>query len=640
MAESPIAAVFFDLGDTLGSAVFEGQPPRLAGFDIFPFVRDTLASLKARVVKLGVISNTGNDTGPVVNGILAADLAPGGRLADLDRALLVYSGDEGVTKASPEIFHRAAKRAGLEATPARCLFVGESAPEREVAIAAGWRVCPHPALVTEVLDGQALQYVRLTVAPARLAQPWRDELRKRSFVPMHIAGPGGGIVYGLTSRRVVGELGAMGFDTDLLGAPDLPRTTDLYLLRDDIAARSGFLSPQGAAARTFAMAGDGPLILKYLADGGVIAALPGHLSPDDLHFDGAKHGHTVRLAPDSLLWAQPQLPTAPAAFVDTAGQMTPALRDRLTAITAAELLETVERYSGPRPLSGTDGGGVVSRHVSHADNARAVQQLAADLDAAGQGRLAVRRHAFSFGGGTLHNVEAELTGASNELVLVTAHLDSTAAADAPYNPAADSAPGADDDASGVAAVLAVARRFAAVATDITPARTVRFVLFNAEEQGLIGSQAYARRSKARGESIAAVWQMDMIGYNREPPLSWEIHAGFEPSPVVEGRSRRLAELLRDVAADVSPTLAPGQVYHSGTPGGDPAAGRSDHASFQAQGYPACVASEDFFAGPGADAPEEEENPNYHKPEDTFIDPEYAAHIARAVAVAAWLSLES
>jgi extracellular elastinolytic metalloproteinase len=192
----------------------------------------------------------------------------------------------------------------------------------------------------------------------------------------------------------------------------------------------------------------------------------------------------------------------------------------------------------------------------------------------------------------------------------------------------------------VAAVLAMARGFAAASAAAAPAptRTVRFVLFNAEEQGLIGSQAYARRTKSRGEAVAAVWQMDMIGYNKVLPRSWEAHAGFEPSPAVEARSRRLAELLRDTALRVSPELPEVQVYHSATaPDGDPASGRSDHAAFQAQGYPAIVVSEDFFVGPGPDAPAPQENPNYHRPGDTFVAEDYAAAIARAIAAAAWVS---
>jgi hypothetical protein len=68
---------------------------------------------------------------------------------------------------------------------------------------------------------------------------------------------------------------------------------------------------------------------------------------------------------------------------------------------------------------------------------------------------------------------------------------------------------------------------------------------------------------------------------------------------------------------------------------DPADERSDHASFQARGYPASLASEDFFAGPGLDASEPEGNPNYHKREDTFVDAVYTADIARSLGAAAW-----
>jgi bacterial leucyl aminopeptidase len=163
-----ITAVFFDLGDTLGTATVGGQPPRLTGFDVFPFVPGVLADLKARGLKLGVISNTGGEKAPAVNAVLA----PTGLLARLDNALLVFSGDEGVTKASPEIFKRAAARAGVPA--AQCLFVGEDAAERMVAMSAGWAVCPHPLLVGEVLDGQSVRYVRLTVPAAHAAAPCRN----------------------------------------------------------------------------------------------------------------------------------------------------------------------------------------------------------------------------------------------------------------------------------------------------------------------------------------------------------------------------------------------------------------------------------------------------------------------------------
>jgi leucyl aminopeptidase len=73
--------------------------------------------------------------------------------------------------------------------------------------------------------------------------------------------------------------------------------------------------------------------------------------------------------------------------------------------------------------------------------------------------------------------------------------------------------------------------------------------------------------------------------------------------------------------------------------GDPAAGRSDHYSFQVVGYPACVSTEDIF--PGINRPgTSDANPNYHRVTDTDIDTEYAADIARAIAAAAWATANS
>ncbi|MER8929197.1 M20/M25/M40 family metallo-hydrolase [Mesorhizobium sp. M0859] len=643
MPESRITAVFFDLGDTLGSPVIGGSPPRLTSFDVFPYARTVISDLKAQGLKLGVISNTGEEKGPAINAVLA----PTGLLDDFAPGLIVYSGDEAplkdgtpVTKSIPEIFKRAAKRAGLGRSPDRCLFVGEDANEREVAACAGWRVCPHPLLVGEVLAGQPLRFVRVSVPTNQATAPWRQELRKSGFVPMHIFGPGGTVIYGLTSQRVALELADMRFAVEFLGEPHLPLTTDLYLLRDDVAERSGFLARQGEAARVFGSAGMERLIVSATPEGIVAAFPPGAVAKlDTFHFEGARHGHNLRLGPDPLMWEQAPDTAAPAAFTVEKPSISQAAAAAFATISANEVLAIVGRYSGADPLDGVAGPPVTSRHIRHADNARAVAQAAADLEMAGQGRLQVTFHRFTHVGLDLSNIEAELAGLSPELVLVTAHLDSTAAFHEPYSPDTDPAPGADDDASGMAAVLAIARRFADLGSTEKLARTIRFVLFNAEEQGLIGSQAYARRSKARRETIAAVWQMDMIGYNKTDPRTWEAHAGFEAAASVEAQSRRLADLIQATASSVSPNLPPAQIYHSGTiPDGDLAAGRSDHAAFQAQGYPAIVVCEDFFVGPGTDAPAPEENPNYHQPGDTIIDAEFAADITRAVGAAAWVSV--
>ncbi|MDH3306207.1 MAG: M28 family metallopeptidase [Acidimicrobiia bacterium] len=224
------------------------------------------------------------------------------------------------------------------------------------------------------------------------------------------------------------------------------------------------------------------------------------------------------------------------------------------------------------------------------------------------------------------------------IVLVGCHLDSTAGSSAGYNPSVSPAPGADDDASGMAAVLAVARYLWQFRGELT--HTVRFGFFNAEEVGLVGSGAYASKLKCDGAPLRAVVCADMIGYNSDANRIFEIHAGHT-DPAVRDASLPIASLVRSKAA-AQGRLGDGQIY-SGTswpPAGgsdrslyDGAINRSDHASFQAQGYGAVVVSEDFFtnlpAEPGADP-----NPNYHRSTDTAIDAPYAADIACAIGMAA------
>ncbi len=89
-----------------------------------------------------------------------------------------------------------------------------------------------------------------------------------------------------------------------------------------------------------------------------------------------------------------------------------------------------------------------------------------------------------------------------KVVIVCGHLDCTS--EDPYN----SAPGAEDNASGTAMVLEAAR----VLADLRPDLSIRFIGFSGEEQGLIGSFHYAEQARARGDDIIAVMNYDMIAY--------------------------------------------------------------------------------------------------------------------------------
>lgn len=144
------AYVFFDIGDTLASPRLDAAGG-LAGLDVYPFVADVLARLGAdpAVGGIGVISNTGDET----EATMCRVLDDAGLLAALDPALLLFSSVEGLDKSQPAFFTLAADRAGV--APARCVFVGESEPERRVATSAGLSVSPHPLHLFHVLDQHA-----------------------------------------------------------------------------------------------------------------------------------------------------------------------------------------------------------------------------------------------------------------------------------------------------------------------------------------------------------------------------------------------------------------------------------------------------------------------------------------------------
>jgi hypothetical protein len=224
----------------------------------------------------------------------------------------------------------------------------------------------------------------------------------------------------------------------------------------------------------------------------------------------------------------------------------------------------------------------------------------------------------------------------SELVLVGCHLDSSANFDPGYNAAADPAPGADDDASGMAATLAMARWFMNNYKGKLR-HTLRFCFFNAEESGFVGSQAYSAAQKAANAPIKAVVCLDMIGYNSDAARIFEIHAGYT-DPSIRDMNVPIADAIALWAASLG-ALAPAQIYKGTNPAGgadrtvyDGAINRSDHAAFHQQGFPAVVVSEDFFINlPGE--PGKDPNPDYHRSSDTVIDSAYASDITCAVAYA-------
>ncbi|GBF87610.1 hypothetical protein Rsub_00321 [Raphidocelis subcapitata] len=225
----------------------------------------------------------------------------------------------------------------------------------------------------------------------------------------------------------------------------------------------------------------------------------------------------------------------------------------------------------------------------------------------------VEFHDWASGGYTGSNLLAEIPGAADpgRVLLVTAHLDS--------QPGGVKGQGADDNASGVAAAMVIAKALAGKRLDWT----VRFALFTGEEQGCLGSGEYAEAIAAAGALPDAVINVDMIAYNKEGTDSTMSLFIRRPE---SGRGHSEDALL--AAAFVRAVEAAG--LRSPAPGGiEPVVRptgllRSDHAPFWHAGVPAIFVSE----GWGAEA-----NPYYHTPKDTTgtLDGEYWLAITRAVA---------
>ncbi len=116
----------------------------------------------------------------------------------------------------------------------------------------------------------------------------------------------------------------------------------------------------------------------------------------------------------------------------------------------------------------------------------------------------VSAQAYVAEGKVVRNLEVEITGTTlpHEIVLIGAHYDSVRGS-----------PGANDNASGVAALLEIARLLAGKAL----ARSVRFVAFTNEEPPFfysadMGSRVYARRAREQGDNIVAMLALETIGY--------------------------------------------------------------------------------------------------------------------------------
>src|SRR5579862_1313610 len=139
--------------------------------------------------------------------------------------------------------------------------------------------------------------------------------------------------------------------------------------------------------------------------------------------------------------------------------------------------------------------------------------------------------------GDVVNIVAVLPGTAQpeKRIIVSAHYDSinltVKTADAP-------APGADDDASGTAVVLELAR----VMSQYRFRKTIVFIAFAGEEIGLVGSTRYAAHAKATGEQIEAVFNNDVVGANVVGRIHDDIFGSDDDAPEVDGDTGNLLRI--------------------------------------------------------------------------------------------------
>ncbi|MEO7725162.1 MAG: M28 family peptidase [Chthoniobacterales bacterium] len=199
----------------------------------------------------------------------------------------------------------------------------------------------------------------------------------------------------------------------------------------------------------------------------------------------------------------------------------------------------------------------------------------------------VRRDTYEVQGKSCHNLEAELPGRSPEIVLIGAHYDSVFGS-----------PGSNDNASGVAALLALARRFAGSQN----ARTLRFVAFVNEESqyfqsSQMGSFIYAARCRERNDPIKAMISLETIAY-----FSEEAGSQSYPAPGLDflypGTGNFIAFVgnvaSRSLLHDALGTFRRhAQIASQGgaLPAAIPGVGWSDQWSFWEHGYPGIMVTD-------------------------------------------------
>jgi hypothetical protein len=412
----------------------------------------------------------------------------------------------------------------------------------------------------------------------------------------------------------------------------------------DIARELGAgVAPVGAAWKN-ALAADPALVLhqadkshpgpkgSYLAACVFYATLLGR-SPVGLPGEISRAGRVlVRVAPEEAKSLQE---IAWKTVQETSPRLAPGKRagPHPAGETPIPMNPPATSYRGPLPPADDDLrslAGSLRRRVEHLaekigernlgehprELAKAADYIDADFRAAG---FTVKRQEYEVAGTACANLEVEIPGTvrAGEIAVVGAHYDSVIGA-----------PGANDNGSGVAAMLCLARQFAARKTD----RTLRFVAFVNEEPpyfqtGAMGSWVYAKRCRRRAEKVTAMLALETIGYYDDAPGSQQYPQPFGmlyPSTGnfigFVGNLRSAGLLQQALTAFRRAEQFPSE--GAALPEMVPGVGFSDHWSFWQEGYPGVMVTDTAMF----------RYPHYHQRSDTAdkIDFDRLARVVRGL----------
>ncbi len=230
-------------------------------------------------------------------------------------------------------------------------------------------------------------------------------------------------------------------------------------------------------------------------------------------------------------------------------------------VSTTNLDEILNEFSGE--VTTTVGGNTVTilNRVSSSGNDLAADYLQEKLNSFSN----IDVESDQYSGGSLggRNILATQVGVTNpdDIYVICAHYDSVAN----YC--------ADDNATGTAAVLEVARILSQYCID----NTIVYALWDEEENGLIGSGDWADRAQNDGKNILGVINLDMIGYDKDGNNSIAIHTNSNSVPLKDD----VVNILNTHSAVIG--LMPDVV--------NPGISASDHGSFWNNGYKAIALSE-------------------------------------------------